>query len=216
MTTATKHLTVFGATGGTGVHIVSAALAAGHTVTAVARDPSRVSISHQRLRTVEGDVLDRTSLKGSLQDAGAVVSALGASSGREPTTVYSAGVANIIDVMGHAGVRRFVGISAIPVTPREDVGAFQRLVVFPLLYRFFGGSYADMARMERLLQNSTLDWTVIRPPRLTNGPATARYRTAVNEQLPKAGKISRADLADALLNVLDDPRTSRATIVTAY
>jgi len=123
MPNTTKHLTVFGATGGTGVHFIQAALAGGYTVTAVARDPSRVPITHQRLSTVRGDVLDRPSLTGSLDSADAVVSALGAGNGRKPTTVYSTGVTNILDLMSSAGVHRFVGISALPVTPRDQVGA---------------------------------------------------------------------------------------------
>lgn len=216
MPNTTKHLTVFGATGGTGAHFTQAALAAGHTVTAVARDPARVPISHERLRTVRGDVLDRPSLQNSIEGADAVVSALGAGNGRKPTTVYSTGVANILDLMSSAGVHRFVGISALPVTPRDQVDALHRLVLFPLLYRFFGGSYADMARMEQLLQQSTADWTVMRPPRLTNGPATGRYRTALNEQLPRAGKISKADLADAMLRILNDPHAVKATVAIAY
>lgn len=220
MPTTPMRLVVFGATGGTGVHFTRGALAAGHTVTAVARDPSRVPITHERLRTVRGDVLDRPSLTASMDGADAVVSALGAGSGsgsgRKPTTVYSAGVTNILDLMSSAGVHRFVGISALPVTPRDQVGALQRLVVFPVLYRFFGGSYADMARMEQLLQHSTADWTVMRPPRLTNGPATGRYRTALNQQLPRAGKISKADLADAMLHILNDPHAINATAAIAY
>ncbi len=188
MRTTTKHLTVFGATGATGNHVVRSALAAGHTVTAVARNPARLPTSHERLRTVRGDVLDRPSLETSMDSADAVVSALGGGSGREPTTVYSAGVANILDVMVQASVDRFVGISALPVTPRQEVAAMHRLVIFPVLYRFFGESYADMARMEHLLAQSTAAWTVMRPPRLTNGRATGHYRTALNEQLPRAGK----------------------------
>ena len=216
MPTTPMRLVVFGATGGTGVHFTRAALAAGHTVIAVTRDPSRVPITHQRLRTVRGDVLDRPSLTGSLDSADAVVSALGASSGRQPTTVYSAGVANILDLMSSAGLQRFVGISALPVTPRDQVDALHRLVLFPLLYRLFGENYADMARMEQLLQHSTADWTVMRPPRLTNGPTTGRYRTALNEQLPRAGKISKADLADAMLRMLNDPHAIKATAAIAY
>jgi len=70
--------------------------------------------------------------------------------------------------------------------------------------------------MEQLLQQSTADWTVMRPPRLTNGPATGRYRTALNEQLPRAGKISKADLGDAMLRTLNDPHAVRATVAIAY
>ncbi len=216
MPTTTKQLTVFGATGGTGAHLVQAALAAGHHVTAVARDPAKVPSRHGRLRTTTGDVLDAASIKHSIQDADAVVSALGVGRNREPTTVYSRGVSNILDAMSSAGVDRFVGISALPVTPRNEVGVIQRRFVFPILHQFFGESYLDMARMEQLLRVSDIGWTVLRPPRLTNGRALGRYRSAIDGHLPHAEKISRADLAQAMLDVLDDPNAVRATIAVAY
>lgn len=211
-----QHLTVFGATGGTGTEFVRAALAAGYGVTAVARDPSKLAIRHDHLRTVQGDVLDAASITDSLRGADAVISALGVGSGRGPTTVYSTGVSNILDTMSDMGVGRFVGISALPVTPRDEVGPIQRRLVFPILSWFFGESYADMARMEQLLRGSSIPWTVLRPPRLTNGPARGRYRTAVNAQLRRAGKISRADLAHAMLDALDDSRTRQAAVTVAY
>jgi len=210
------HLTVFGSTGGTGEQVIRAALDAGHTVIAPARDPARIRISHERLRTIRSDVLDPPSLAGSVDDADAVVSALGTPRGKEPTTVYSAGVGNILDAMHMAGVRRFIGVSALPVTPRAEVSALERLVVYPILYRFFGEGYADMARMEQVLRSSEMDWTVVRPPRLTDGPATGRYRTAVNNHLPRGRTISRADLAAAMLGLIDDPHAVRATVGVAY
>jgi putative NADH-flavin reductase len=211
-----RHLTVFGATGATGTEIVRAALAGGHTVTAVARDPSKLEIDHDRLRIVRGDVLDAASIEAATCGADAVISALGVGSERTPTTVYSTGVRNILDAMRTSGVRRFVGISALPVTPRDEVGLIHRRLLFPILRRFFGESYADMARMEQLLGASGVAWTVLRPPRLTDGPGTGRYRTAVGAPLPRAGRISRADLARVMLQVLDDPRAQRAAIAVAY
>lgn len=216
MPNAAKQLTVYGATGGTGTEFLRAALAAGNSVCAVARDPSKVEIGHERLRTVRGDVLDAPSIKDSIQGADAVVSALGVDSGTAPTTVYSTGVGNILCAMADMGVQRFIGISALPVTPRDEVGTIQRRLVFPILYRFFGESYADMARMEQQLRASNIAWTVLRPPRLTNGPATGRYRTAINGPLRRAGKISRADLAQAMLHALDEPQARQATITVAY
>lgn len=209
-------ITLFGGTGGTGELLISAALEAGHTVTAPARDPSRIRVSNGRLRTVCADVLDPPSLEATVDGADAVVSALGWPGGREPTTVYSTGVANILDAMRRAGVRRFIGVSALPVTPRTEVGVVERLVVYPLLYRFFGAGYADMKRMEQLLRGSDVDWTVVRPPMLTNGPATGRYRTAINHHLRGGRTISRADLAAGMLHLLDDPHAVRATVGVAY
>lgn len=209
-------LTVFGGTGGTGEQLIRAALDAGHTVTAPARDPSRVRPSHERLRTVRADVLDPPSLEGTMDGADAVLSALGAASARQQTTVYSAGAANILDAMRRAGVRRFVGVTALPLASRAEVDALERLIVYPLLYRFFGGAYADMARMEQVLRRTEADWTIVRPPRLTNRHATGRYRTAVDRPLRRARTISRADLADAMLHLLDDPHAIHATVAIAH
>jgi putative NADH-flavin reductase len=209
-------LTVFGATGGTGLELLRTALAAGHTVTAVARDPDRLPLTHQHLRRARADVLNPASLDGTLERADAVLSALGAPGGRRPTGVYSAGTGNILAAMGRRGTRRFVGVSALPVTPRTEVGALERLLVYPLLHRFFGENYADMARMEELLRRSDVDWTVVRPPRLTDGPATGRYRLAVGHHLRGARTISRADLAAAMLRLVDDPDSVRAAVGVAY
>lgn len=210
------NLTVFGSTGGTGQQLIHAALTAGHTVTAAAREPSRIAISHERLRTLGCDVRELGACDDAVAGADAVASALGSAQGRTPTTVYSAGVANILGAMERAGVRRFVGISATPVTPPDQVGALERLVVFPLLRRFFGEGYADMARMEQVLRASTADWTVVRPPQLTDRAATGSYRTAINSHLRGALRISRADLAAAILDLIDDPRTIRAAVAVAH
>lgn len=209
------HLTVFGGTGGTGAAVISAALAAGHSVTAPARDPARIAATHERLRTVRADVLDPPSLAGTVDGADAVLSALG-TRGNRPTTVYSDGVTHILDAMRQAGVRRLVAVSAIPVGPRSAANPFERWVVYPILYRLFGHGYADMARMEQVLRGSDVDWTVVRPPMLTDGPATGRYRTAVDEHLRRAGKISRADLAAMMLRQLDEPRAVHATVGVSY
>lgn len=210
------NVTVFGSTGRTGRELVRAALDAGHTVTAAARDPSRIRVPHERLRAVRADVLDPPTLDAAVQGADAVVSALGEPDGRAPTVVYSTGVANILAAMHRAGIRRFVGVSALPVTPRAEVGFLEGRLVYPILYRLFGEGYADMARMEQVLHGSDVDWTIVRPPRLTDRPATGRYRKAVNQHIRRARSISRADLAGAMLDVLDDPHTVRATVGVSY
>jgi putative NADH-flavin reductase len=209
------HLAIFGSTGPTGRFLVSQALDQGHDVTAVARDPAAVDATGSRLRVVRADVLDRSSLNGMLDGVDAVLSAIGAH-GRQPTTVYSAGAANIRDAMHHAGIQRFVAISALPVTPRTEPGPVERWIVVPLLSMFFGEMYADMTRMEQVLGDSDLDFTIMRPPQLTNKSATGKYRTAINQYLPRARKISRADLAAAMLQVIPERNTVRATVSLAY
>lgn len=197
------NIVVFGATGGTGKEILSQALAAGHHVTAVARRPDAVTAEHPNLRVVQGDVLKRESLSGVLNNAEAVVSALGAHSGRRPTEVYSLGMKHIREAMKEAGVRRIVTLSAVPVSRPEEKGFVDRYIVHPLLELFFKGSYEDLRRMESdLRQTKELDWTVLRPPRLTNKPVSSKYRMAVESQLENAQEISRADLAAAMLSAL--------------
>ena len=197
-------LAVFGPTGPTGEQIVRQALTSGHEVTAVARRPEAVAPADPRLRVVFGDVLDPPSVREGIIGADVVLSALGSRQMGLPTKVYSAGTAAVLDAMREAGVRRFVGVSAGPAGPDEQKSALERHLLRPLLYRFFGEGYDDMRRMEELLAKSDIDWAVFRPPYLTIGPATGRYRIAVDGPLPRAWRVSRADLAAAMLAAVKD------------
>jgi putative NADH-flavin reductase len=208
-------LTVFGSTGATGEQIVRQALASGHEVTAVARRPEAVSLTDPLLRVVYGDVLDPVSLHDGIVGADAVLSALGSRQMNRPTKVYSAGTTAVLGAMRDAGVRRFVGVTAVPVAPEDQKSMLERYLVHPLLHRFFGGGYDDMRRMEDVLAASDLDWTVFRPPRLTNEPPTGRYRTAIDGPLPRAWRVSRADLAAAMLAAASEPALISHTVTIA-
>ena len=198
-------LTVIGPTGATGEQIVRQALASGYEVTTVARRPEAVALTDPHLRVVRGDVLDPASLGEGIVGADAVLSALGSQQANRPTTVYSTGTAAVLDAMRETGVRRFLGISALPVEPEDQKSTLERYLVHPLLHLFFGGGYDDMRRMEDLLAASDRDWTVFRPPYLTNGASMGRYRIAVDSPLPRARSVSRADLAAAMLAAVKDP-----------
>ena len=207
---------VFGPTGGTGMQVVEQALAAGHAVTAVARRPEAVTTKHPNLRVVKGDVLEPASLTDVLKGAEAVVSALGSHSGRHPTEVYSRGMKNIRAAMKAAGVRRVVALSAVPVSRPEEKSFVDRYLVHPLLGLFFKGSYDDLRRMEADLRTvNDVNWTVLRPPRLSNKPAKRDDRMAVESQLKGAEDISRADLAAAMLKVIEDKSLFHKVVVVA-
>jgi putative NADH-flavin reductase len=209
-------LTIFGATGGTGRHLVRQALDAGQEVTAVARTPARMDLRHDRLRVVRGDVLDPASIAPALSGAEAVVSAIGPDGGRGPSSVMSAGTRHIIEAMQHAGVRRLIVVSAAPIGDAEGGTLPYRLLVRPLLWALFRNVYEDMDRMEESVRTSGTDWTIMRPPRLTNGPRTGRYRTAPNTALRRGNLLSRADLADAILRLPADPDAVKAAIAIGY
>ncbi len=206
------NLIVFGATGGIGSQVIVQALAAGHRVTAVARRPSAITLKHECLEVLRGDVLDPTSIRSVFANKDAVISALGVPT-RAPTSLYSDGVKYISAGMQNAGINRLLCISASGLDP----GPFlQRLIAKPLLWRVLKNMYTDLARMEAYVQSSNLEWTIVRPPRLTNKPHTGHYQIAVNKHLTKGSVISRADVADYMINHLNDSATYRALVEIAY
>jgi putative NADH-flavin reductase len=209
-------LLVIGATRGSGKQAVLQALAAGHAVTALARDPARVDIQHERLTVMRGDVMDPTTLMQAISGCDAVLSSLGVTSAyRKPTTLYSEGMRNIIQAMRAAGARRLIAVTAAPLGPGGGDTLRNRLLG-KVLWTIIKEVYADMARMEAEIRTSGLDWTIVRPPRLTNKPATGRYRTAMNGNVRGGTTITRADLAGAMLKMLDDPAAIHAAIGVAY
>jgi putative NADH-flavin reductase len=198
-------IAVVGATGHTGGQVVAQAVARGDEVIALARHPEALPQHDPGVAVVAADVLDRAALAGALAGADAVVSALGIGASRQPTTVYSEGTANILHAMDIHQITKLTVISAVPVGDRAELPFGQRRVIIPVLERFFGASYDDMRRMETLLQGSDLDWVCLRPPRLVNKKAVGHYRLGAGRPLPKAGSISYADLAAALLDCLARP-----------
>lgn len=203
---------IFGATGGTGSEVVKQALVAGHEVTAVARRPSAITIQHDRLRILEGDVLAPETLHQAIVGQDAVVFAVGAAD-RSPTKIYSAGVMNILLTMQAAKVPRLICISASGLDPGAWI---QKLIAKPLLWWIFKHGYTDMSHMEIIVGASSMDWTIIRPPRLTNHERTGKYKVAVNERLTNGWLLSRADLADYIVKHLHDSVTYRAMVEVAY
>ncbi len=205
-------LTVFGATGATGRLLVRKALASGHEVVAVARKPAEPTIDHPALKVVVADVFDPMSLTSALTGSVAALSALGPHGRNDPTPVCSAGIESILQAMDGAGVRRVVAVSAQPVL-RSGAGEpmWFRATVRPLIRAIYRNVYADLERMEQVLAASGADWTVLRPPYLTDKPATNLYRTATGANAP-GGSLARADLAQAILDVVHDPATIRRAI----
>jgi putative NADH-flavin reductase len=208
-------LTIFGATGATGTTLTTQALAAGHDITAVVRDASRLTIpDHPRLRVVTADVMDPASISSAVEGAEAVISAVGPH-GAGPTTVIRDSVRSIVQAMEKTGTRRFVEVSG-SIVADEGESLYMRFLVKPLARRtFLGQVCADMRAGEDEIRHSDLDWTIVRPPALTNKPATGSYRTAIDRNLPHGFSISRADLAACMLGLLDDPASLHRHVAIA-
>jgi putative NADH-flavin reductase len=207
-------ITVFGATGGTGRHVVEQALEAGHQVTAVVRDPTRLAIAAtDGLTVVTAQLDDRAAVGRAVAGADAVVDTLGPH-GTGPTTVRADAASVIIAAMREAGVRRLVVVSAVGAHTEGD-GPFIRFVVKPVLGYILRHAFADMRAMEAIVRASGLDWTIVLPPQLTDGPRTGKVRRQVGGNVRGSYRIARADLAAAVLQAVTDDAVRGASLSVA-
>lgn len=213
----TVKVTVFGATGGVGAHLVAQGLARGHAITALVRDPARLP-AREGLVAVQGDVLDPASVQASLTGQDAVLWAVGGHDAlrarlrREPARPRpcAEGTRNVLAAMHRHGVHRLVAITSWGLGDSvRRLPALYRLVVVPLL---LGAENADKQRQERLIQASTVDWTIVRPSRLTDRPATGRYRAGSRLTYSARSAIPRADVAAFMLDQLADHPTTRTIV----
>lgn len=209
-------ITVFGATGGVGREVVGQALSAGHEVTAVVRDPDRLPASLDRAAlhaVVRLD--DPAAVRAAVAGRDAVLSGLG-SRGRKANGVAERLTGRIVSAMEAEGVRRLLVVSAAPVGPEPADDPLVDRLMRRAIGAVLAELYADLARMEAALARSATDWTSVRPPRLTDGPCTGVYRKVVGGT-PRSGRsISRADVAHAMLALIDDPAAVRQGVGVAY
>ncbi|EMD30197.1 NAD(P)-dependent oxidoreductase [Amycolatopsis azurea] len=206
-------LTVFGATGGVGSEVVKQALAAGHHVTAVVRDPSRLTAEGDRLDVVVAGLSEHGALTEAVSGRDVVISALGTRD-RNPTTVVTDGAHAAVAALGSAGVGRLLLVSASG--PFVDGDAFfTRNVVKPILGRVLRHGFADMIAAERIVRASDLDWTIVRPPRLLNGSHTGVITARTDGNVRGSYSINRADVADYLLRAAADDSLIHQTVSIA-
>ena len=200
-------VTVFGASGGIGRELVRQAIDRGDEVTAVIRSGSSAQLP-EGADVVRVDSLDDPdALVPAIQGADAVFSGIGPR-GRNDGPVAAPITTVIAAAMKQAGVRRIVAVSAAPVGPPPERDAFlNKRVLIPLIGSLLKPVYDDLDRMEQVLRSSGLDWTVVRPPKLTAKPATGSYRTVVGANIERAFSVSRADVAHAMLGAVSDPST---------
>ena len=208
------NLLIAGASRGIGRQLVEQALAAGHAVTALARGLSKVAGGHERLRTVQGSVLDPAAVAAAMAGQNAVCCAIGVKTPWEQPTVFSEGTRRLLEAMKQAGVRRLVCITGIGAgDSRGHGGLLYDRVFFPLLLKTV---YADKNRQESLIRASDTDWTIVRPGFLTNGPLTGNYRVLTDLTGVTAGRIARAEVAHFMLQELESNRYLRQTLLLTY
>lgn len=209
-------LAVFGANGPTGRLVTRLALDEDHEVVAFTRHPDAFPVEHARLEVAGGDVHDVAAVAAAIDGVDGVVSTLGVPFGKEPVTVYSDGAANIMAGMHTAGIKRFVCVTSSAVGPHpEPLGGFVfEKIMQPYVVNKLGRTvYDDMRRMETMVSESDLAWTIVRPSGLFEAPAVSAYAVAA-DWIPYRF-TARIDLADCLLRQMLNDTDVRATIAVA-
>ncbi|MEV4561007.1 NAD(P)-binding oxidoreductase [Kitasatospora sp. NPDC049285] len=207
-------IAVLGAAGRTGRLVTDLALAAGHEVTAVVRDPAKLSapdaVAPRALRVARADVQSPGALQAAVAGQDVVVAALG-TSGRAATTVFSDAARELTAVPGlrHVLVMSSAGLDS------DHLPLAQRLVTRLVVDRLYREIHRDLARMEAVLAASDLPWTVLRVPMLKDGPAAPAPVTAYDRPLPRAGTATRTTVATWLVTHLADPATLHHRIAIA-
>lgn len=200
---------VFGATGRTGREVIRQAVAQGHSVAAFVRNSARLP-ADLPLSVTKGDVMDGAAVADAIRDNEAVLSTLGANDLKQSRLLETA-AANIVAGMELHSVSRLIVLGAAGAVP--GWGLYQtplaNIAFWLVQHTLLRHPYASQAAQERVIASSSLDYTIVRPTRLTDGPLTRRYRV-LPDALPSRGvRISRADVAHFMVLELTDPRFHR-------
>jgi putative NADH-flavin reductase len=193
---------IYGATGATGKHLVQQAVALGHSVTAFARNPQKINISAPNLIVVGGELTNKQLIEKTIEGQDAVMSALGASSMFTYDKTVVDGIQTILNAMQSKKVDRFIYLSFSGVRESRHKMGFVIKYIAPKLLSTEIARHEDCERMIRL---SNLDWTIVRPPTLSNDKPLGNFR--VGENISSARPIttiSRADVASFMLQQLTD------------
>ena len=207
---------VFGSNGPTGRLLTRLALDEGHDVVAFTRRPDAFPVEHRRLEVAAGDVHDAAAVASAIDGTNAVLSTLGVPFAKAPITVFSRGAANIIAGMHAAGIKRFACVSSSAVGPHpQPLGGFIfEKIMQPYVVNSLGRTvYDDMRRMEAIVSDSDLAWTIVRPSGLFDAPAVSAYGVAIDWIGHRF--TARIDLADCLLRQALGDTYARSTIAVA-
>ena len=201
---------IFGASGATGHELVKQALTYDHLITAFVRDPSKLNLKNKNLEIVQGDVKDYASVENAIKGHDAVLSALGVSKPLKNDPVVIEGVKNILLAMEKLNIMRFVYLSFLAVGQgRNDAGFLIKHVISRIVHN----EIEDHQEKEALIKASNREWTIIHPPKLTNGVKKGIYRIGENiKSTSFFPTLSRVDLADFMIKQLNDNRFLRKTV----
>ncbi|MBC8160393.1 MAG: SDR family oxidoreductase [Roseiflexaceae bacterium] len=207
------NILIVGATGVTGRTLAEQALARGHHVTTLTRDPAKLAFSHAQLTVIPGDVLDPACVDAAVASQDAVLILLSQPSLNAPSTVSSAGTQHIVQAMERHGVRRLVSVTMLGIgASRKNASVLYNRLLVPLVLKHV---MHDKQRQEDAIQHSALDWTIVRPPRLTDAAARAQF-AVIADGPGTVNSMPRGDLAAFMLSQVADQRFVRQAVVVGY
>jgi putative NADH-flavin reductase len=202
-------LAIFGASGATGKRVVQQALKNGHTVTVLLRNHDGLAIEDGRIQRVVGTLDDPAAVAKVIEGADVVISVLGIRKGGSQE-VCATGIRSILKPMQPHGTQRLVALSAYGASETRNDAWFIRLI-----RKLISAKMRDKDHMEDLIRSSAVDWTLIRPPALTNGPATGSYRHGIDLRPGLTARLSRADLASFIVDVCEGGKYHREAPVVS-
>ncbi len=203
---------IVGASKGIGLETVRQALASGHDVRALARSAEDISVADPKLAKIRGDALNKEDVEAALTGVDAVVLTLGIGLSElfKPVNLFSTATRVLIDAMKAQGVNRLVCVTGFGAGDcQASISPLQR-IPFNIV---FGRAYEDKSRQEKLIKESSLDWTIVRPGVLMNGPKTGRYKILRKSSEWRNGIVSRANVADFLVREIDEANCLHETPV---
>jgi len=201
-------LAVLGATGLTGMEIIKQALADGHEITVVARNPAKLGEFQSKVRVIQGDVTDPKTVDEAVAGADAVLCALGHAKG-SPPDLFSKSASNIVTSMNTQGVKRLVVLTNIAVRdPGDSPRPYHRFLRF-LLTLTRSQMCKDTVEGAKIISESGVDWTIVRAVILTNEPPTGKYRIGMLDH-STGTRISRTDVANFMIACTVGPKYVRA------
>ncbi len=209
-------IALFGATGGTGLEFIKQSEDFSHDITAFVRSPEKLKEKFPHLKTVKASIDDFETLKKTVVGYDIIISLVGIPGilqARNPNALYERTANSLTKLAAENNIKRLIVVTSGGVVEAENEPWFFKYLLKPL---FLNKMYADMRVMENTVKNSSVDYTIVRPPFLTNGKLTKQYRVVLDTWFKDDKNLSRADLAHYLLHCLNDTTILRRVVGVSY
>ena len=208
-----KRIVIFGATGGTGRELIKQALENGNKVTAFARTPEKLKISHNNLKVIKGDVLNYNNVFKALDNQEVVFCNLGMPAS-DKSTLRKDGTANIVKAMEEKRVNRLICQTSLGFADSKAVLPWwMKYIIVPFIIK---NAFKDHELQESVIEKSNLDWTIVRPGNMTNGKLTKTYQYGFKPTEKIKLRVSRADVAHFMLNQINNIEYLRKKVGISY